>query len=159
MVLDEDMATKRKGIGKKDRFEVFKRDNFTCQYCGAHPPAVVLQVDHIVAVAAGGENDMDNYITACQPCNIGKGAGDLKVAPQSLADKAADVQEREEQLLGWHAVMADRRDRIEEDMWEVAEILDPGSSKSGMSRNSLQSIKNLPNTVVNYGNLCTHIGH
>lgn len=42
---------KREPVGKKLRFEVFKRDKFTCQYCGAKAPDVVLHVDHIQAVA------------------------------------------------------------------------------------------------------------
>ena len=32
------METKRKTISKKTRFEVFKRDSFKCQYCGASAP-------------------------------------------------------------------------------------------------------------------------
>ena len=35
----------RKQISARIRFEIFKRDQFTCQYCGAHPPAVILQVE------------------------------------------------------------------------------------------------------------------
>ncbi len=131
----------RLAISKKTRFEVFKRDRFTCQYCGAHPPDAVLHVDHIVPVAEDGPSDMDNYVTACMPCNLGKGARSLEAVPQSLAEKAAEVAEREEQLMGWHAVMSDRRERIEDDMWEVAEILEPGSMEKGMLRDSLQSIK------------------
>lgn len=30
------------------RFEVFKRDNFTCRYCGQAPPTAILEVDHII---------------------------------------------------------------------------------------------------------------
>ena len=44
----------RKNLSKKLRFEVFKRDQFQCAYCGAHPPSVVLQVDHIHPVVDGG---------------------------------------------------------------------------------------------------------
>ena len=44
----------RKTISKKIRFEVFKRDSFTCQYCGRMAPYIVLEVDHINAVANGG---------------------------------------------------------------------------------------------------------
>lgn len=63
---------RRKSTGKRLRFEVFKRDHFTCQYCGAQPPEIVLVVDHIVAVAEGGETTIENLITACTPCNQGK---------------------------------------------------------------------------------------
>ncbi len=67
----------RKAISKKARFEVFKRDDFMCQYCGAHPPSATLHVDHIVAVISGGGNDLNNLITSCSFCNLGKGARDL----------------------------------------------------------------------------------
>lgn len=64
----------RKPISNKLRFEVFKRDDFTCQYCGAKAPDAVLHVDHIHPVAEGGTNDITNLITACSDCNLGKGA-------------------------------------------------------------------------------------
>jgi hypothetical protein len=109
--------TKRKGLSKKTRFEVFKRDSFTCQYCGAHPPAAILEVDHIVAVAEGGDNDDTNLVTACFNCNRGKSARSLSAVPQSLADKAAEIAEREEQLRGYSQIMAARRERLEDDVW------------------------------------------
>jgi hypothetical protein len=62
----------RKSTGKRLRFEVFKRDHFTCQYCGAQPPDVVLVIDHIDPDALGGPTTIDNLITACEPCNQGK---------------------------------------------------------------------------------------
>jgi hypothetical protein len=67
---------KRASTGKSTRFEIFKRDHFTCQYCGSQPPAVVLVVDHIHPVCEGGSSDMDNLITSCETCNQGK-AGKL----------------------------------------------------------------------------------
>jgi hypothetical protein len=110
-------------LSKRVRFEVFKRDGFTCQYCGAHPPSVVLHVDHIDAVANGGQNDMDNLLTSCEACNLGKGARALTAVPESLADKAARIAEAEEQLAGYSAVMQARRERIEADVWDVVEAL------------------------------------
>ena len=62
----------RKPLSKKMRFEIFERDNFTCQYCGRQAPKVELQVDHILPVSRGGKNNKDNLITACVDCNIGK---------------------------------------------------------------------------------------
>ena len=61
-------------LSKKTRFEVFKRGLFTCQYCGRRPPDVVLEVDHIIAKANGGSDEMDNLTTSCFDCNRGKSA-------------------------------------------------------------------------------------
>ena len=47
-------------ISKKIRFEVFKRDGFTCQYCGNTPPNVILEVDHIEPKSKNGKDDINN---------------------------------------------------------------------------------------------------
>lgn len=112
----------RKTIPKRTRFEVFKRDEFACVYCGAHPPNVILHVDHIHPVAEGGTDDIDNLITACAPCNLGKGAELLSTVPQSLTDRAADVAEREEQIRGYREVMEQARQRVEQDVDRVADV-------------------------------------
>lgn len=62
----------RESISPKLRFEVLKRDGFTCQYCGRSSPEVELHVDHVVPVAAGGGNDPGNLTSACVECNLGK---------------------------------------------------------------------------------------
>lgn len=132
---------KRQALSARTRFEIFKRDGFVCQSCGAHPPDVLLHCDHIVPVAAGGENDMDNLITACLRCNQGKSDVPLTVIPQSLESKASEVKEREAQIAGYHEVLTARRARIEDEMWAIAEELEPGSSKKGFNRGYLMSIK------------------
>lgn len=131
---------KRRAISKKTRFDVFKRDGFRCMYCGAHPPAVVLQVDHIIAVSQGGRNTIDNLVTACQPCNLGKGAADLRVAPQSLAELAADTAEREAQLAGYAAVMEEARRRLDADVWRVFDVLF-GPTITSVSHDEYGSLK------------------
>ena len=90
--------TKRKSISKKLRFEIFKRDLFTCQYCGSKPPGAVLEIDHIKPISAGGENDDLNLLTSCFDCNRGKGARLLSEVPETLAEKIRIQAEREEQL-------------------------------------------------------------
>lgn len=117
---------KRQGISKKTRFEVFKRDGFKCQYCGAHPPSVLLHVDHILAVANGGKNNFDNFVTACEPCNLGKGARALTSIPQSLGDKARQISEREEQLRGYSDILEAKRERLEDECWRVLKEMEPG---------------------------------
>jgi len=78
----------RKPISKSMRFSVLRRDGFACRYCGATPPDVVLHLDHVLAVANGGENSEDNLVTACLPCNLGKGVGDAS-APRPKAGSPA----------------------------------------------------------------------
>jgi len=57
----------------KIRFEIFKRDKFTCQYCGRKAPNVILHIDHIQPKSKGGLNNKLNLITSCEECNLGKG--------------------------------------------------------------------------------------
>lgn len=91
---------KRAGLSQKTRFEVFKRDKFTCQYCGGKAPDVILRVDHIKPVATGGDNNLMNLVTSCDPCNSGKGPRELD--DQSSLEKQRrmleELNERREQL-------------------------------------------------------------
>jgi len=54
------------------RFQVFKRDNFRCQYCGKESGEVILEVDHVTPKSRGGSDNIGNLITACRECNRGK---------------------------------------------------------------------------------------
>ena len=89
---------KRKSTGKRQRFNIFKRDRFTCQYCGRTPPTAVLVIDHILPVAAGGETVEHNLITSCETCNQGKADKPLSEVPQALDAQLAAQVERQEQL-------------------------------------------------------------
>ena len=62
---------------QKVRFDVFKRDNFTCQYCGRKSPEVILEADHIIPASDGGKADFDNLITSCRECNRGKSNSEI----------------------------------------------------------------------------------
>lgn len=57
---------------QKTRFQIFKRDNFKCQYCGKTSDEVILEIDHVIPKSKGGTNDYDNLITSCRECNRGK---------------------------------------------------------------------------------------
>jgi len=131
----------RKAISKKVRFEIFKRDAFVCQYCGSHPPEVILHVDHINPVANGGDNHPDNLITSCMDCNLGKGAKLLTSVSKSLKERAADIEEQERQIIGYQAIIQAKKDRIESEMWIVADELYPGSRTDGINRDWAFSIK------------------
>lgn len=131
----------RKAIGKKLRFDVFKRDKFVCAYCGSSPPDVVLQVDHIHPVAEGGLNNIDNLITSCQPCNIGKGRRLLSDIPTSLQEKTKLSHQEESMINDFNEVLRRRSERIEEEIWTIAFILDPSAIDNGFNRSWLKSIE------------------
>jgi len=109
----------RKAISKKSRFEIFKRDGFSCQYCGNRPPQPTLEVDHIYPVASGGSNDDSNLITSCFDCNRGKSDRLLTSIPESLSEKAKRIKECEEQLAEYRKAIDSQNERIESDCWEV----------------------------------------
>jgi hypothetical protein len=109
----------RETLSKKLRFEVFKRDSFTCQYCGQKAPDVILQCDHINPVAAGGGNDILNLVTSCFDCNSGKGARTLseQAVLNKQVDQLAELQARREQiemLIEWRSGL----ERLKEDTTE-----------------------------------------
>lgn len=83
-------------VSKRLRYEILRRDDHTCRYCGARAPEVVLTVDHVIPSALGGSDDPSNLVTACQPCNSGKTSSSPD-APV-VADVAADA-------LRWSAAM------------------------------------------------------
>lgn len=86
-----------RSISKKIRFEVFKRDSFTCQYCAAKPPQVPLEIDHIKPVSKGGNNLIDNLITSCFDCNRGKSNNELTSIPETLLQKTQKIKEAKKQ--------------------------------------------------------------
>lgn len=93
-------------VSKRLRFEIFRRDNHTCRYCGASAPDVALEPDHVVPKALGGTDEPSNLVTACHACNSGKTSivpgADLveDVAQDALRwskamDKAAELHRRQ----------------------------------------------------------------
>jgi 5-methylcytosine-specific restriction endonuclease McrA len=51
------------------RRNVFKRDRFTCQYCGVQPGTGELTIDHVLPRSHGGESTWENCVLACLNCN------------------------------------------------------------------------------------------
>ena len=94
------MSDKRKAISKKLRFEVFKRDSFTCQYCGKAAPDALLVLDHIEPISKGGKTSILNLVTSCDNCNQGKGATQLSDSTvlSKQREQLKGMQERREQL-------------------------------------------------------------
>lgn len=85
-------------ISKRLRFEVLRRDNFRCFYCGTRAnEGKPLAIDHVTPRALGGTDDMANLVAACTDCNIGKtstapGAGLIAaVTEHTEVDSSAQI--------------------------------------------------------------------
>lgn len=59
-------------VWKEIRERIFKRDNYTCGYCGEIGKR--LECDHVVPVSKGGSHDDENLVTSCFKCNRSKAA-------------------------------------------------------------------------------------
>lgn len=108
-------------LSVRTRFEVFKRDNFTCKYCGKKSPDVILEVDHITPKVSGGTDDPINLATSCWDCNRGKAGVPLNqfLTGEDPHDRAIEMQEKHRQLAEYNAV----RDRILRDREDAAQSL------------------------------------
>ncbi|QHQ35090.1 HNH endonuclease [Algicella marina] len=63
------------------RFNLFLRDEFTCQYCGSKGD---MTFDHVMPRARGGKTSWENVVAACGPCNLRKGSKTLRQANMHL---------------------------------------------------------------------------
>lgn len=67
---------------KLNKTEIFRRDHYTCQYCGKRAP--VLTIDHVIPRHLGGAYAWENLVTACSACNHRKGGRTLEQAHMIL---------------------------------------------------------------------------
>lgn len=77
MRLPSVIALKRYVAGKRrpafTRFNLFLRDRFSCQYCGARKVVSELTFDHVRPRSRGGRTTWENVVAACAACNFAKG--------------------------------------------------------------------------------------
>ena len=78
----EHMIKRPRPSVKLTKTEVFRRDNYTCQYCGAK--TAKLTIDHVMPRHQGGSHSWDNLVTACPACNHRKGGKTPNQAHMSL---------------------------------------------------------------------------
>lgn len=66
------------------RFNLFLRDEFSCQYCGSKGE---LTFDHVLPRSLGGVTSWENVVAACSPCNLRKANKPLERSGLSLRRK------------------------------------------------------------------------
>jgi 5-methylcytosine-specific restriction endonuclease McrA len=83
---------RRKQPVKFSRVNIYARDRYTCQYCGDRKPIAELTYDHVLPRALGGKTEWGNIVTACQDCNLRKGARTPQQASMALRTQPARPQ-------------------------------------------------------------------
>lgn len=83
-------------ISKRLRFEIFRRDNHACRYCGSMAPDAKLTIDHVIPAALGGSDEASNLVTACADCNGGK---------TSITPDSPHVEDVAQAALKWSAAL------------------------------------------------------
>lgn len=76
------MVHRPRPVMKLTRKEVFRRDNYTCQYCGKH--TTTLTLDHVLPKHLGGTHAWTNVVAACPSCNHHKGGRCLNEVHMTL---------------------------------------------------------------------------
>lgn len=84
------------------RKEVFRRDNFTCQYCGSVMKE--LTIDHVIPRHMGGEHIWSNVVTACSLCNHRKGGRTLALSGMHLLHLPKEPPSSAFYIFGRHLV-------------------------------------------------------
>jgi hypothetical protein len=76
------------GVGQRtvvfSRKNLFKRDRYTCQYCGKQPGTEELTIDHIIPRCQGGKSTWENAVLACIACNAKKADRTIEKAGMKL---------------------------------------------------------------------------
>ncbi len=79
IILKEYMKTKT--TVRFSKGNVFLRDGYKCAYCEKSLEKKDCTLDHVLPTSHGGKTTFDNTVTACSPCNAGKG-NNKKIRPK-----------------------------------------------------------------------------
>lgn len=70
-----------------NRTAVFRRDKFTCQYCGQTCTHKELTIDHVLPRDLGGITSWENCVACCFECNNKKSNKTPKMAKMKLSHR------------------------------------------------------------------------
>jgi 5-methylcytosine-specific restriction endonuclease McrA len=98
------------------RKEIFRRDNYTCQYCGTR--TYKLTMDHVVPRFRGGQHTWQNLVSACPACNRRKGGKTVEQANMRLLHRPREPRATGKYL--FHAYLEDYQEweKFVQGWWE-----------------------------------------
>lgn len=89
--LDEACSTYRAlkmGLGTSNRAKVLHRDGYRCRYCHAELAIETITFDHVIPIAKGGRESVQNMVICCEECNHSKRDSDLN---EWFANRSSEV--------------------------------------------------------------------
>jgi 5-methylcytosine-specific restriction endonuclease McrA len=98
----ENMVHRPRTKVKLTRNEVFRRDDYTCQYCGKQTPN--LTIDHVIPRRLHGPHVWTNVVAACPACNHHKGGRRLEEAHMNLLRNPHEPPSNANYLFGNHLI-------------------------------------------------------
>jgi hypothetical protein len=128
-------------VSKRLRFEILRRDNHTCYYCGRKPPEVEITIDHVLPQALGGTDDASNLVAACSECNGGK---------TSIAPGSPLVEQVSADAIRWSAAMQAAIAKAEADHEATATYREEFSSAWNSYRHPAPLEENWRQSVENF---------
>ncbi len=96
----ENMVRRPRPRVKLSKREIFRRDNYTCQYCGRQTHH--LTIDHVIPRHRGGGHRWDNLVAACPACNRRKGGRTHTEAGMTLRHRPGEPQATASYLFDRH---------------------------------------------------------
>jgi len=116
-------------VSKRLRFEILRRDNHACRYCGGVAPDVVITVDHVVPVSLGGSDDASNLVAACKDCNAGKAS--VPTGADLVSDVAQDAVRWANAMRASFDAQIEKLDKVHAYLAEFEEAWDGWTFNSG----------------------------
>lgn len=144
-------------ISKRTRFEILRRDDFKCHYCGRRADETELHVDHFVPVALGGTDEPANLVAACHDCNQGKASVPLG-APllEQLNEKVAVYKAAQQRAMTELGMELDDQDDYEKRVVELWDYYIPQYRHASVGESFAQNVydwhaRGVPLSVVEKG--------
>jgi len=122
IVLKRYNGVPKRGVAFSRR-NIYRRDAYSCQYCGARPGSELLSIDHIVPRSQGGKSTWENCVLACLDCNMRKANRSVVSAGLALRRKPIRPSWRGALEIGLGRRKASWEKFISESYWNV-ELVD-----------------------------------
>lgn len=100
------------------RRNIYKRDRYTCQYCGVQPGSEELTIDHVLPRSRGGTSTWENCVLACLQCN--KRKADKLPDEARMPLRKTPIRPKWKPMYAWHSMRVESWSKfLSEAYWNV----------------------------------------